>query len=88
MLTQEDLQAFNRLFVASEERMKSHMDTAFSREISASEKCMQNHISAVIETQMIPMIKQVAEGVAQINKRLERVETRLGSLEEILTAQE
>lgn len=88
MLTQEDLQAFNRLFVASEERMKNYMDTALSREINASEECIPNHISAVIETQMISIIRQVAEGVAQMNERLERVETRLGLLEEILTAHE
>lgn len=88
MLTQEDLQALNTLLAASEERMKNYVDAALSRELSASEKRTQNHMNAVIETQVIPQIKQVADGVIQANDRLERVETRLDSLEETVTAHE
>lgn len=88
MLTQEDLQALagliNTAVTASEERMKQK----FNEAIAASEERMKNHMNAVVESQVMPMIRQVADGVVQANERLDRLEKKVDDLEATVAAHE
>lgn len=76
MLNQEDLQAIAQLIAASEERTEARIATS------------ETHMKTLIESEVIPQIKQIADGVIQANDRLDRVEKRLDSLEETVTAHE
>ena len=88
MLTQEDLQALagliNTAVTASEERMTQK----FNEAIAASEERMKNHMNAVVESQVMPMIRQVADGVVQANERLDRLEKKVDDLEATVAAHE
>lgn len=92
MLTQEDLQALagliNTAVTASEERMKSYMEDSINTAIAASEERMKNHMNAVMESQVMPMIRQVADGVVQANERLDRLEKKVDDLEATVAAHE
>lgn len=92
MLTQEDLQALagliNTAVTASEERMKSYMEDSINTAIAASEERMKNHMNAVVESQVMPMICQVADGVVQANERLDRLEKKVDDLEATVAAHE
>ena len=92
MLTQEDLQALagliNTAVTASEERMKSYMEDSINTAITASEERMKNHMNAVVESQVMPMIRQVADGVVQANERLDRLEKKVDDLEATVAAHE
>lgn len=88
MLTQEDLQALagliNTAVTASEERMTQK----FNEAIAASEERMKNHMNAVVESQVMPMIRQVADGVVQANERLDRLEKKVDDLEATVASHE
>ena len=88
MLTQEDLQALagliNTAVTASEERMTQK----FNEAIAASEERMKNHMNAVVESQVMPMIRQVADGVVQANERLDRLEKKVDDPEATVAAHE
>lgn len=92
MLTQEDLQALagliNTAVTASEERMKSYMEDSINTAIAASEERMKNHMNAMMESQVMPMIRQVADGVVQANERLDRLEKKVDDLEATVAAHE
>ena len=84
MLTNEDLQAIGSILRteigASETRMTA--------KIEESEERTKTHMNTVIESQLMPAIRQIADGVLQVNDRLDRMEKRLDSLEETVTAHE
>lgn len=103
MLTQEDMQAlaglintaiaaseermtqrFNEAIAASEERMTQKINEA----VTASEERMKNHMNVVVESQVMPMIRQVADGVVQANERLDRLEKKVDDLEATVAAHE
>ena len=56
--------------------------------IEESEERTKTHMNTVIESQLMPAIRQIADGVLQVNDRLDRMEKRLDSLEETVTAHE
>ena len=92
----------NTAIAASEERMKSYMEdsinTAAASEermtqkineaVTASEERMKNHMNVVAESQIMPMIRQVADGVVQANERLDRLEKKVDDLEATVAAHE
>lgn len=80
--------SLHRELATSEERMKNYVDGSLHREITASEERMKNHMNAVIETQVVPQIRQIADGHLQLSEQLGRVESRLDSLEETVAAHE
>lgn len=88
MLTQEDMQALagliNTAIAASEERMTQKINEA----VTASEERMKNHMNVVVESQVMPMIRQVADGVVQANERLDRLEKKVDDLEATVAAHE
>lgn len=74
----------NTAITASEKRMTNHMNEA----IAASEERMKNHMNTVVESQVMPMIRQVADGVVQANERLDRLEKKVDDLEATVAAHE
>ena len=84
MLTQEDLQSIAALISASEDRM----DAKRAVERAADKEEIKNHMNVVIESQVMPAIRQIADGVIQANDRLDRVESRLDALEATAAAHE
>lgn len=81
-------QKFNEAIAASEERMKSYVDSSANAAVTASEERMKNHMNAVVESQVMPMIRQVADGVVQANERLDRLEKKVDDLEATVAAHE
>lgn len=73
---------------ASEERMKSYVDHSINTAVTASEERMKNHMNVVVESQVMPMIRQVADGVVQANERLDRLEKKVDDLEATVAAHE
>ena len=92
MLTQEDMQALagliNTAIAASEERMKGYMEDSIHAAIAASEERMTQNMNVVVESQVMPMIRQVADGVVQANERLDRLEKKVDDLEATVAAHE
>jgi len=78
----------NTAVTASEERMKSYVDSSVNTAVTASEERMKNHMNAVVESQVMPMIRQVADGVVQANERLDRLEKKVDDLEATVAAHE
>lgn len=93
----------NTAVTASEERMKSYMEDSINTAIAASEERMtqkineavtaseermKNHMNVVVESQVMPMICQVADGVVQANERLDRLEKKVDDLEATVAAHE
>ena len=93
----------NTAVTASEERMKSYMEDSINTAIAASEERMtqkineavtaseermKNHMNVVVESQVMPMIRQVADGVVQANERLDRLEKKVDDLEATVAAHE
>ena len=93
----------NTAIAASEERMKSYMEDSINTAIAASEERMtqkineavtaseermKNHMNVVVESQVMPMIRQVADGVVQANERLDRLEKKVDDLEATVAAHE
>ena len=102
MLTQEDLQSIAALISASEDRMdaKRAVERAADKtelqgqmaglqsQMAADKEEIKNHMNVVIESQVMPAIRQIADGVIQANDRLDRVESRLDALEATAAAHE
>ena len=86
MLTQEDLQALAGLINTAV--TASYMEDSINTAITASEERMKNHMNAVVESQVMPMIRQVADGVVQANERLDRLEKKVDDLEATVAAHE
>lgn len=95
--------SINTAIAASEERMKSYMEDSINTAIAASEERMtqkineavtaseermKNHMNVVVESQVMPMIRQVADGVVQANERLDRLEKKVDDLEATVAAHE
>lgn len=80
--------SINTAITASEERMKSYVDSSVNAAVTASEERMKNHMNAVVESQVMPMIRQVADGVVQANERLDRLEKKVDDLEGTVVAHE
>ena len=80
--------SINTAIAASEERMKSYVDSSVNTAVTASEERMKNHMNVVVESQVMPMIRQVADGVVQANERLDRLEKKLDDLEATVAAHE
>lgn len=80
--------SINTAIAASEERMKSYVDSSVNAAVTASEERMKNHMNAVVESQVMPMIRQVADGVVQANERLDRLEKKVDDLEATVAAHE
>ena len=80
--------SINTAIAASEERMKSYVDHSINTAVTASEERMKNHMNVVVESQVMPMIRQVADGVVQANERLDRLEKKVGDLEATVAAHE
>lgn len=80
--------SINTAITASEERMKSYVDSSVNAAVTASEERMKNHMNAVVESQVMPMIRQVADGVVQANERLDRLEKKVDDLEATVAAHE
>lgn len=80
--------SINTAIAASEERMKSYVDSSVNTAVTASEERMKNHMNAVVESQVMPMIRQVADGVVQANERLDRLEKKVDDLEATVAAHE
>lgn len=93
----------NTAVTASEERMKSYMEDSINTAIAASEERMtqkineavtaseermKNHMNVVVESQVMPMIRQVSDGVVQANERLDRLEKKVDDLEATVAAHE
>ena len=93
----------NTAVTASEERMKSYMEDSINTAIAASEERMtqkineavtaseermKNHMNVVVESQVMPMIRQVADGVVPANERLDRLEKKVDDLEATVAAHE
>ena len=93
----------NTAVTASEERMKSYMEDSINTAIAASEERMtqkineavtaseermKNHMNVVVESQVMPMIRQVADGVVQANEQLDRLEKKVDDLEATVAAHE
>lgn len=76
--------SINTAIAASEERMTQKINEA----VTASEERMKNHMNVVVESQVMPMIRQVADGVVQANERLDRLEKKVGDLEATVAAHE
>lgn len=81
-------QKFNEAIAASEERMKSYVDSSVNAAVTASEERMKNHMNAVVESQVMPMIRHVADGVVQANEWLDRLEKKVDDLEATVAAHE
>ena len=80
--------SINTAIAASEERMKSYVDHPINTAVTASEERMKNHMNVVVESQVMPMIRQVADGVVQANERLDRLEKKVDDLEATVAAHE
>ena len=80
--------SINTAIAASEERMKSYVDHSINTAVTASEERMKNHMNVVVESQVMPMIRQVADGVVQANERLDRLEKKVDDLEATVAAHE
>lgn len=80
--------SINTAIAASEERMKSYVDHSINTAVTASEERMKNHMNVVVESQVMPMIRQVADGVVQANERLDRLEKKVDNLEATVAAHE
>lgn len=95
--------SINTAIAASEERMKSYMEDSvntaiaaseermtqkINEAVTASEERMKNHMNVVVESQVMPMIRQVADGVVQANERLDRLEKKVDDLEATVAAHE
>ncbi len=80
--------SINTAIAASEERMKSYVDSSVNTAVTASEERMKNHMNVVVECQVMPMIRQVADGVVQANERLDRLEKKVDDLEATVAAHE
>ena len=95
--------SINTTIAASEERMKSYMEDSvntaiaaseermtqkINEAVTASEERMKNHMNVVVESQVMPMIRQVADGVVQANERLDRLEKKVDDLEATVAAHE
>ena len=80
--------SINTAIAASEERMKSYVDSSVNTAVTASEERMKNHMNVVVESQVMPMIRQVADGVVQANERLDRLEKKVDDLEATVAAHE
>lgn len=93
----------NTAIAASEERMKGYMEDSIhaaitaseermtqkiNEAVTASEERMKNHMNVVAESQVMPMIRQVADGVVQANERLDRLEKKVDDLEATVAAHE
>lgn len=76
--------SINTAIAASEERMTQKINEA----VTASEERMKNHMNVVVESQVMPMIRQVADGVVQANERLDRLEKKVDDLEATVAAHE
>ena len=76
--------SINTAVAASEERMTQKINEA----VTASEERMKNHMNVVVESQVMPMIRQVADGVVQANERLDRLEKKVDDLEATVAAHE
>ena len=80
--------SINTAITASEERMKSYVDSSVNAAVTTSEERMKNHMNAVVESQVMPMIRQVADGVVQANELLDRLEKKVDDLEATVAAHE
>lgn len=80
--------SINTAIAAREERMKSYVDHSINTAVTASEERMKNHMNVVVESQVMPMIRQVADGVVQANERLDRLEKKVDDLEATVAAHE
>ena len=79
----------------SEARTKTELKTYINERIDESEARMtakieeseertKTHMNTVIESQLMPAIRQIADGVLQVNDRLDRMEKRLDSVNKYL----